>query len=133
MEEARIRHIEMVQQVISRLAGNSFSLRGWSVVMVSAIFALSAKEADAAYLAVALLPSLAFCFLDAYYLWQERLFRALYKACIEGVDIPLFSMNTSLAGSDETYLGALNSPTVLGFHMPVMLTVVAVAACTYLL
>ena len=34
------KHLELIQGVINRLSTNSFLLKGWSVVLVSALFAL---------------------------------------------------------------------------------------------
>lgn len=37
--ELNDKHLALVQGVINRLAGNSFSLKGWSVTLVSALLA----------------------------------------------------------------------------------------------
>ncbi len=44
--EAKLKHLELSQGVINRMAGNSFLLKGWSVTLVSALFALSAKDSN---------------------------------------------------------------------------------------
>lgn len=36
--EEKIRHLEMVQGIINRMAGNSFFLKGWMVTLVTAFF-----------------------------------------------------------------------------------------------
>ncbi|MCH8947952.1 MAG: hypothetical protein IH789_10050, partial [Acidobacteria bacterium] len=99
MNEHTIKHLELIQAVITRLAQNSFAYKGWSVVIVSAIFALAAKEANPQYLLVALIPTMAFWGLDAYYLRQERLFRRHYDAVRTAPATDLeanpFSMDTS--------------------------------------
>ena len=76
--EQKLKHLEFIQGVINRLATNSFQMKGWSVVLVAAILVLLAHEnkLDAAYIALA--PILVFWALDSYFLWQERLYRALY-------------------------------------------------------
>ena len=68
---------------------------------------------------VALVPVLMFWGLDGYFLWQERLFRALYDhvRSLEEADID-FSMDitpfrTSIAHS---WLGATLSRTLIGFY-----------------
>src|SRR5438552_18609082 len=102
-DEQKAKHLEMIQAVVSRLAGNSFSVKGWSITLVSALFALAAKDANVRYAVLALLPALCFWGLDAYYLRQERLFRKLYDAVRTGATvgdpptpvIQLFSMNTT--------------------------------------
>ena len=76
--EQKLKHLELIQGVINRLATNSFQMKGWTVVLVAAILVLLAREnrLDATYIAIA--PILIFWALDGYFLWQERLYRALY-------------------------------------------------------
>jgi hypothetical protein len=74
----KVEHLKIIQGVISRMATNSFALRGWTVTLVAALFAFGAREADRAFIVVAWIPVLVFAGLDAYYLWRERLFRKLY-------------------------------------------------------
>lgn len=42
MDDNKVKHLEMIQAVINRMAQNSFLLKGWSVVLTAAIFALAA-------------------------------------------------------------------------------------------
>jgi hypothetical protein len=44
--DKKISHLQMLQAVITRMAGNSFLLKGWSVTLVSAPFALAAAKAN---------------------------------------------------------------------------------------
>ena len=76
--DAKLKHLEFIQGVINRLATNSFRLKGWTVVLVAALFALLSQAECVEYASVALVPIIFFWGLDAYFLWQERLFRALY-------------------------------------------------------
>lgn len=76
----REKHLELIQGVINRMAGNSFHLKGWSVVLVSALFALAASDANTNFVYLAFLPAIAFWVLDGYFLWQERMYRKLYDA-----------------------------------------------------
>ena len=77
MENKRA-HLEMIQAVVNRMSVNSFLLKGWSVVLISALFALAAGGAQALFVYLAYFPAIAFWMLDAYFLRQERLFRKLY-------------------------------------------------------
>jgi hypothetical protein len=77
MKEDNAAHLAMIQGVITRRGTNSFVLKGGNVTLVSALFALSAKESNATFIMVAFLPTVAFWILDAYYLHQERLVRNL--------------------------------------------------------
>ena len=76
--DAKLKHLEFIQGVINRLATNSFRLKGWTAVLVAALLALLAQARCIEHAPVALVPIIFFWGLDAYFLWQERLFRALY-------------------------------------------------------
>jgi hypothetical protein len=77
-DPGRIKHMEMIQAVVSRLAGNSFLIKGWALT-ITGVFLGFALDRDNSDLAVAaFVPILMFWMLDAYYLRSERLFRALY-------------------------------------------------------
>lgn len=77
--ENKFKHMDYIQSAISRMAANSFSLKGWNVTIVAAIVALSFKESDWRIYASALFLNIVFWALDAYYLRQEKLFRMLYN------------------------------------------------------
>lgn len=76
--ESKLKHLELIQGVINRLASDSFRMKGWTVILVAALFVLLARQnaLDAGY--IVLLPIAAFWGLDGYFFWQERLFRAHY-------------------------------------------------------
>lgn len=76
--ENKLKHLEMIQGIINRMASNSFALKGWAVTLVAGIFALASKETDKIYFLIAYAPIAFFWFLDSFYLLQERLFRSLY-------------------------------------------------------
>jgi hypothetical protein len=77
--ENKMKHLELIQNVIHRMANNSFLLKGWCVTLVSALFVLSSKEISKCFLFLPLLPLISFWILDGYFLWQERLYRNLYN------------------------------------------------------
>src|SRR5205809_160574 len=78
--ESKLKHLEICQAVISRMAGNCFLLKGWSVTLVAGLFALAAAGANVRFACVAYLPIVIFWYLDAYYLRQEKLFRKIYDS-----------------------------------------------------
>ena len=77
--EAVRAHLNILQDVIRRMAGNSASCKNWCVVLVAAMLVLVARTDTPAYALLALLPTLLFAFLDAYYLALERAFRHSYE------------------------------------------------------
>ena len=117
--QQKLKHLEFIQGVINRLATNSFQMKGWSVVLVAAILVLLAREnrLEAAYIALA--PILIFWALDAYFLWQERLYRALYDhvRTLEDAQVD-FSMNVTpfRTGYRHHWLGATLSRTLVFFY-----------------
>ena len=132
-EEAKLKHLEMIQAVIERMAANSFHLKGWSVVLVSALFALAAAESNAAFVLLAYIPVIMFWGLDGYFLYEEQKFRDLYddvrKRDIEEID---FSMNTAdVPGSSRTWRAATFSKTLLPFHGAIILAVIVVMGLTF--
>lgn len=113
----------MIQAVISRMAGNSFLLKGWSVTLAAAVIALAAnKESHALLTLIALLPVLMFWVLDGYYLHQERLFRKLYDHVrLQDDDAVDFSMDTSSFLDDvDTVSQVRMSDTLKFFYLPVI-------------
>ena len=78
--ESKIRHLEMIQGVITRMAGNLFLLKGWVVTLVAALLALLAsKDSNPKFIFIALIPILIFWLMDGYFLSQERMYRDLYN------------------------------------------------------
>src|SRR5687767_11194464 len=94
--EQRLSYLQMIQSVINRFSSNSFLVKGWAITIVTGVFALSAKDANQFYVSLAYFPLLMFWVLDAYFVSQERLYRALYdNARIQSVEKLDFSMDTS--------------------------------------
>lgn len=133
--EKKLKHLEILQAVISRMAKNSFLLKGWNVVLVSAIFALASTECKSALVFLAYLPAAMFWLLDAYFLRQERLFRKLYdnvRATSEN-DID-FSMDAAPFKTEvASWLRVAFSRTLLLFHGAILLTITAVWLVTFVL
>ena len=126
--EKKLKHLEMLQAIISRMARNSFLLKGWNVVLVSAIFALASTESKASLVFLAYLPAAVFWLLDGYFLHQERLFRKLYdKVRVMDEDDIDFSMNTApVKDGVASWLRVTFSRTLLLFHGAILLTITAV-------
>jgi hypothetical protein len=76
--EKKLKHLDFIQQAINRMATNLFLLKGWTVTLIAAVFALAAKESKDFYFVLAYFPTLMFWLLDGYFLSQERRFRSLY-------------------------------------------------------
>ena len=121
-------HLETIQGITNRLSQNSFLLKGWAVVLVSAMFALAVKDAKVIFVILAYLPCIAFWCLDAYYLWQERLFRRLYDHVRQiSEDEINFAMDVRQANiADVTWLRAFASTTLVAFYGTVFVSIIVV-------
>ena len=123
--EKKLKHLEMIQNVITRLANNSFSLKGWTVIFTAAALGFAIKESNSNYIPLVLLPLFAFWGLDGYYLRQEKLFRALYGKVrkLDEQDID-FEMNTSSIKDEvDSWGSTCVSGTILGFYGPILIVI----------
>ena len=120
--EAKVKHLEMIQAIISRMAHNSFLIKGWSVTLTVAIFVLAGNESGSKMVFLALLPAVIFWGLDGYFLRQERLFRKLYDEVrvLEESEIT-FSMNTApYQNETASWFAVVFSETLFAFHIPIV-------------
>lgn len=97
--DKKIKHLEIIQGVISRMASNSFLLKGWCLTVISGlcVMAINNKCFDILFVLIILFVNVVFWVLDGYFLWQERLFRILYDKVRETAEGNIdFSMNTNV-------------------------------------
>ena len=114
--EDKFKHLELIQGVINRFSTNSFLLKGWSVVLVSALFALSANDSKVEFIYLAYIPSIVFWGLDGYFLSVERLYRKLYDIVRQKDKID-FSMDIrNLNEKPCPWIDATFSKTLIPFH-----------------
>lgn len=79
MEQDKTKHLEFIQNIISRMNTNSFQIKGWMITIVAALLALYASSLNVAYIFVGIVPTILFWLLDSYYLQQERKFIGIYN------------------------------------------------------
>ena len=133
--DAKLKHLEFIQGVVNRLASASFQMKGWSVVLVSALLVLLAGSSRQGFtdFFVLSIPILMFWALDGYFLSQERRFRCLYDHVRQLKECEIdFSMTDpadtgSLGGPVGRWFGATFSFTLLVFHGGLALLALAVA------
>ena len=118
MLEKKLKHLEFIQNTITRMANNSFLLKGWSISVVGALLGLNKDDLDMRVIFIAIFLTFMFWALDAYFLKQERFFRKRYdEVCLkEEKDID-FSMrlDTSLTSKDD-WLNVFFSITLIIFY-----------------
>lgn len=125
----KLKHLEFIQNIISRMANNLFFLRGWTITLIAGLLTLFISELNRKYIFIVYFPVIIFWILDGYFLSQERAFRSLYDHVIklneEQID---FSMNTKPFIKDEwdSWFWAMLSPTLLIFYVPLILIILAI-------
>ena len=121
--ENKIKHLELIQSVILRMASNTFALKGWAVTLVAGIFALASKDHDKMYFLVAYIPNIIFWGLDSYYLMLERKYRILYDVIRKQKDSEIdFNMDVnSLELNNNSYYKCLFSKSEILFYFPLAL------------
>lgn len=128
----KIKHLEMIQGIIDRMGSNSFLIKGWTIILISGIFAVYSSTQNLKLLALAYFPAIVYWLLDSYYLWQEKLFRALYDAVRIKDDSKIdFSMDVSAIKKQKIvppWGATIISGTLLAFHVPIIiiLTIIGV-------
>jgi hypothetical protein len=116
MENTKIKHLEFIQNIIARFNTNSFFIKGWTVTLISALFALSSKDANQKYIVVSLIGIISFWILDGFFISKERQFRALYNKVAQTEEVD-FMMNISEFEKDNmTWICGVFSKTLIPFY-----------------
>lgn len=103
--DARVKHLELIQDVVARLSNAGFVVKGWALTLAGAFFAFAADGANPTLAILAAIPTLFFWGLDGYFLSSERLFRYLYDAVRRGDPAaPAFFM----AATSRQFISALS-------------------------
>lgn len=116
--EKKIKHLEFLQNVITRMNSNSFLIKGWTITLVSALFALASKDANANYVLVSYIAIPVFWVLDGFYISQERQYRDLYAVVAAKDETAIdFSMDaSSFNQGNRTWLAGIFSKTLIPFY-----------------
>lgn len=128
---AVMKHIDMYQGIINRMAANSAECKKWALGLVSAILVLVAEKGLVDAAALVIVPVILFCFLDAYYLSLEKQFRGAYSQFLDALhqgNLPVGELYRVRATGTlpATFWDALLSWAVWPFYLG-MLALVALA------
>lgn len=118
MNEKKLKHLEFIQNVIDRMNRNSFLLKGWAITLVSALFALAAKDANIKFVLVSYIALPVFWILDGFFIAVERRFRDLYKEVSIKQETEIdFSMDTmKFIKGNRTWICGILSKTLVPFY-----------------
>ena len=120
MDENHIKHLEFIQNIITRMNTNSFQIKGMTITILSALIAVYVADKNAEFILVSLLPLILFWFLDSYYLMQERKFRGLYNDLVNDDNeskLKPFEMNiSSYTKKMYSFRAVFFSKTIITFY-----------------
>ena len=123
------KHLDFLQAAITRMAGNSFLVKGWSVTLTTALLGLAVANDLPELLLAGLFAILLFGVIDTYYLALEKGFRNRFdeavKVYVGATDKPSFDMNPGFDGA--LFRKALKSPAILLVYPALLLTLLAAA------
>jgi hypothetical protein len=103
-------------------------IKGWAITLVVVTLLLKGAEYQ---VWIAFIPLLVFWFLDAYFLWQERMYRRLYEWIIKNrlkTDEYLFNMNAYRFKDEvQSKLRIMFSITLGGFYGSIAILIIIYA------
>ena len=125
--ELRIKHLELIQAIVARLANQGATLKNYCITVTTAVcgFAVTLQHPIVALLA--LLPILTFAAVDTKYLSTERRFRALFDRVRQEdwAIMPSFEFD-HLSVPEASIWATFLSWSILGFYAPLAIGVVVV-------
>lgn len=86
-EEFKRQHLEFVQNVITRMASNSFQIKGFTIVMATLLAGLWGESKNILFLCLVIPATIMCAFVDAYYLQLERKYRKLYSNSVGRLEV----------------------------------------------
>lgn len=115
-------HLGIMQNVIQRMSSNSAACKAWCVTLVAAVLVIIADKGKPDYAWIALLPTVVFAALDAYYLALEKAFRNSYNAFIKKlhnqqlIEEDLYSV-APVGNMNKLQMESLKSFSIWGFYL----------------
>ncbi|MEA1953128.1 MAG: hypothetical protein U9O24_01885 [Campylobacterota bacterium] len=133
-EKLLIDEIKVIQDIIKRMADNSFKIKGWTVTLIVITLIFKGKS-DTNYL-LAFLPLFSFWILDTYYLRTERIYRKLYGWVVKNrptSDEFLFDLNPKRFESDvDDYLKTMFSISLRMFYGGLLVLLLFISCLDFL-
>ena len=144
------KELDLIQDVIKRMASNSFEVKKWLIGILTAIVVFKHEEllgGNSSFMWILLVPIVCFWYLDAFFLSTEKLYREMYHWVVRNrphTDEYLYDLNTMKrqypAGTFEDFVKPKNnvwrvavSKTIWPFYAVPIFFVVVYAVTQYYL
>jgi len=132
MEYDKNKHLEFIQNVVTRMNSNSFQIKAWTISIVTGLFAIYAATNNPLFISICLLPVLLFWILDSYYLVQERKFRGLYDDVAMDIksETNPYSMNIgNYKKGKYRFLSVCVSVSTILLYLPLIIVIIWTFIC----
>jgi len=122
-------YFNSIQNIITRMAQNSFYIKAWTVTLIAGILVLTFSILNIIIFVTLLGISVFFWVLDSYYLKLERLFRQLYKNKVQEyndeekrIKMELFDLSVKkFEASERKVIRIMISKSEFLFYVPIIL------------
>ncbi|NOQ25548.1 MAG: hypothetical protein GQ564_09335 [Bacteroidales bacterium] len=127
IDDNKIKHLEFIQNIITRMNTNSFQIKNFAVLILTALLAVYISTKEIWFVALPIIPTIIFWFLDSYYLHQERLFRKVYNDVAEITkeeirqEVKPFEIPINIYKSKYSYLKVFFSKTIIWIYLPIVI------------
>ena len=131
-QDNKIAHLQMIQEIITRMGQNSFQIKGWAIGIMIAIFSFAGEQSDTKCILFTIVPLVIMWFLDSYYLQLERKFRYLYNDVRNNDQDKNFDMDFSVIkiqvkdSQKICYFKVLFSMTEIVFYLTCIITTILI-------
>lgn len=140
------KEIDLIQSCISRMAQNSFMVKGWMITLLTVIIALLPKTFNIRLLCIlGIVITSCFWYLDGFFLKTEKLYRWKYEWIIKNryesddffYDLNPYNKKTWIKNDDDSektepnIVSIMFSKTLLPMYVPLFLAVIIVLINTY--
>lgn len=117
--EDKRKHLEFIQNIITRMGLNSFWIKGWTVTLSSALLGLAIiRDLPTSFIYLIFVPIIVFWGLDGFFLMQERAYVKLYNGVKEkSVKKIDFGLDASDYTGFSNWLNAVFSRTLIPFYI----------------
>lgn len=117
--ELRVKHLEMIQAVVGRMASYGTSLKGLCITLATAVCGFGVSLHKPLLIALAFVPLTAFALLDARYLTVERRLRKLFDKVRQEDWEKMSSFEISLSAAPPVkFVDVVRSWSIAGFYLP---------------
>ena len=130
---AAIAHLNHIQAIIARLAGNSLQCKTWCLAIVGALLGLAGASKNPTVALIAIIPVVIFSLIDAAYLGREKAFRGLHGKMAALIQRGEYSRSNcfdlTIPSTDRHYRAGLRSWSVWPIYSGLLVSCLVLGLC----